>query len=171
MQLCRQAQAAMHLFPSVLAVLGCPRVYSTVPMKCEKNLLVHTYKKGDILKINYCLKYIREACVWRYFFRNNFSFFFQTSQQKKTFLMFVSWGQGAEGELWNTSFCGELLGYIPCLESSLEIDQKEKLGSIYLGKESWRGCISFFSQVVWSWSVCAAAGDSHSCDWSIHIAI
>lgn len=44
MQLCRQAQAAMHLFPSVLAVLACPHVSSTVAMQhVKKNLIAQAY--------------------------------------------------------------------------------------------------------------------------------
>lgn len=44
-------------------------------------------------------------------------FLFSDQSSKKNFLTFVGRGQGAGGESWHTRFCGEFLGYSPCLES------------------------------------------------------
>jgi len=46
MQLCRQTQAAMHLFLSVLIVLGCPRAYSnTALQRVQKSLQLRCIRK------------------------------------------------------------------------------------------------------------------------------
>ena len=62
-------------------------------------------------------------------------YFFQTSHQKEFLLCVWAGGHGAGGS-WDTWFCEELLGYILCVESTLERDQEKKFGIIYLGKES-----------------------------------
>lgn len=63
------------------------------------------------------------------------NFLFSDRSSKIFFLTFVGRGQEAGGESWHIRCCGEFLAYIPCLESVLETDQKEKLGSIYLSKK------------------------------------
>lgn len=115
----------MHLFPSVLVVLTCPRVYSNTAIcnmfknVCSSGVLERRCEATSFSS-SYCLKYIRGSNgsvpqASMYFFRLVI---------KRSFSCVCELG----GRSWDMWICEELLGYILHLESTLERGSGEEIG-------------------------------------------